>query len=70
MLVGENIRYIINMPRPSSPNNDTARHFREVYDRWVTSNNKTIAYILETMSDVWRTKFEAKETVVEIVDFL
>ena len=58
------------MPRPSPPNNNTARHIREEDDQWVASNNKAITYMLATMSDVLRAKFEAKETAVEILDSL
>ena len=68
--VGENIRYILNMPRPPPPNNNAIRLVREEYDHWVISNNKAITYILATMSDVLQAKFEAKETAVEILDSL
>ena len=70
MLVDENIRYILNMPRSPPPNNNATRHVKEEYDHWVTSNNKAIAYMLATISDVLRAKFEVKETVVEIFDSL
>ena len=42
----------------------------EEYDHWVASNNKAITYILLTMFDVLRAKFDAKETTVEILDSL
>ena len=32
LLVGENIRYILNMPRPPLPNNNATRLVREEYD--------------------------------------
>ena len=70
MLVGENIRCILNMPRPLQPNNNATRHVKEEYDHWVASNNKAIAYMLATMSDVLWAKFEAKETAVKILDSL
>ena len=70
MLVGENIRYILNIPKPPLPNNNAARHVKEEYDSWVTSNNKAITYMLATMSDVLRVKFKAKEIAVEILDSL
>ena len=70
VLVGENIRYIINMPRLSPPNNNATYHIKEEYDHWVASNNKAIVYMLMTMSDVLRAKFEAKETTVQILDSL
>ena len=52
VLVGENIKYILSVPRPPLPNNTTARHDKDAYDQWVASNNKAIAYMLATMSDV------------------
>ena len=70
VLVGKNIRYILNMPRPPPPNNNATNHIKEEYDYWVTSNNKKIAYMLSTMSDVLWVKFDVKETVVEILDSL
>ena len=70
VLVGENIRYILNMPQPPPPNNNATCLVREEYDHWVTSNNKAIAYMLTTMFDALRVKFEAKETVVEILNSL
>ena len=60
VLVGENIKYILSVPRPHLPNNTTARHDRDIYDHWVASNNKAIAYMLASMSDVLRAKFESK----------
>ena len=68
--MGENIRYILNMPRPSPPNNNVTRLVREEYNHWVASNNKAIAYILATMSDVFREKFKIKDMVVKILDSL
>ena len=69
-MVGKNIRYILNMPRPPPPNKNTTRLVKEEYDHWVASNNKAIAYMLATMSDILRAKCEAKETAVEILDSL
>ena len=46
VLVGENIKYILSVPRPPLPNNTTARHDKDAYDQWVASNNKAIAYML------------------------
>ena len=70
VLVGENIKYILSVPRPPLPNNTTARHDKDAYDQWVASNNKAIAYMLATMSDVFQAKFEAKKIKVEILDSL
>ena len=58
MLVGENIRYILNVPKPPIPNNNATRQVKAEHDQWVASNNKVIAYMLASMSDVLRAKFE------------
>ena len=70
VLVGENIRYIIDMPKPTPTNNNVTPHVKEEYDQWVASNNKVIDYIFATISDILRAKFEAKETTIEILDSL
>ena len=70
VLVDENIRYILLMPRPPPPNNNATRLVSEEYDHWIASNNKAIAYMLATMFDMMRAKFEAKEMVVQILNSL
>ena len=70
VLVGENIRYILNVPKPLIPNNNATRQVKAEFDQWVASNNKAIAYMLASMSDVLRAKFENQESVVEILDSL
>ena len=70
MLVGENIRYILNVPKPLVPNNTATRQVKAEYDQWVALNNKAIAYMLASMSDVFRAKFENQESTVEILDSL
>ena len=68
MLVGENIRYILNVPKPPVPNNITTRQVKAEYDQWIASNNKVIAYMLTSMSDVLRAKFENQESAVKILN--
>ena len=70
MLVGENIRYILDAPKPPIPNNTATRQVKAEYDQRVASNNKAIAYMLASMSDVLRAKFENQESTVEILDSL
>ena len=70
MLVGENIRYILNVPKPPVPNNTATRHVKAEYDQWVASNNKAIAYMLASTSDVLRANFENQESAMEILDSL
>ena len=70
VLVGENIRYILNVPKPPVPNNTATRQVKAEYDQWVASNNKAIAYMLASMSDVLRAKFENQESAMEILDSL
>ena len=66
---GENIRYILSVPKPPVPNNTATRQIKARFDQWVALNNKAIAYMLTRMSDVLRAKFENQESVVEILDF-
>ena len=40
------------------------------YDQWVASNNKAIAYMLASMSDVLQAKFENQESATKILDSL
>ena len=61
---------MLNMPRPPPPNNNATHLVREEYDHCVASNNKAIAYMLATMFDMMRAKFEAKEMAVKILDSL
>ena len=70
VLVGENIKYTLSIPRPPFPNNTAVRHDKDVYDHWVASNNKAIAYMLASMSDVLRAKFENHDSAVKILDSL
>ena len=58
VLVGENIRYILNVPKPPVPNITATCQVKVEYDQWVASNNKAIAYMLAGMSDVLRAKFK------------
>ena len=70
MLVVENIRYVLNVPKPPLPNNTATRQVKAEFDQWVASNNKAIAYMLANISDVLRAKFENQESAVKILDSL
>ena len=70
VLVGENIRYILDVPKLPIPNNTATCHVKAKYDQWVAFDNKAIAYMLASMSDVLRVKFENQESAVEILDSL
>ena len=70
MLVGENIRYILNVPKPPVPHNNATRQVKDEYDQWVAINNKEIAYMLARISDVLRANFENRESAMEILDSL
>ena len=70
VLVRENIKYILNVPKPPVPNNTATHQVKAEFDQWVASNNKAIAYMLARMFDVLRAKFENQETAVEILDLL
>ena len=70
MLVRENIRYILNVPKPPIPNNTATRQVKAKYDQCVASNNKAIAYILAIIFYVLWAKFENQESAVDILDSL
>ena len=70
VLVGENIRYVLNVPKLPIPNNTATRQVKAEFDQWIASNNKAIAYMLASMSDVLRAKFENQESAVEILNSL
>ena len=52
------------------PTANILRAAKKSFNYLVTSNKKAIGYILASMYDVLRTKLEANETVVEILDAL
>ena len=70
MLVGQNIRYILSVPKQPVPKNTDTRQVKAEYDQWVASNNKAIAYMLISMFDVLLAKFENQESAVKILDSL
>ena len=43
---------------------------RENYEHWINTNNRAISYMLASMSDVLRAKFENQESTMEILDYL
>ena len=57
VLVEENIKYILNVPKPLVPNNTATRQVKAEFDQWVASNNKAITYMLASISNVLRAKF-------------
>ena len=67
-LVSESIRFVLTEPRPPVPSNNTSKEGKEAYTRWITSNNKAIAYMLASMTDTLQTKLEKLDTTVEILD--
>ena len=68
MLVSESTRFVLTENRPPVPTANSMRVAKDDFDRWVTSNNKAIGYMLANMSDALRAKLEGKDTVVEILD--
>ena len=70
VLVNESIRFVLTAPRPPLPHANATQEAKSSFDRWVTSNNKAIAYMLASMSDGLRAKLETKDTAVEILDAL
>ena len=70
VLVSESIRFILTEEKPAFPNSTVSRVQREEYDRWYMTNNKSMAYMLASISDALRTKLEGKKTAVEILESL
>ncbi|KAG6538132.1 hypothetical protein ZIOFF_003243 [Zingiber officinale] len=70
MLVSENNRFVLTEECPPVPPANAARAVRELYDRWIASNNKAKAYMLASMSDALRSKMEPKECAFEIMESL
>ena len=63
-------KVFLNVLKPPVPNNTATRQVKTESDQWVASNNKAIAYMLASMSDVLQAKFENQEFVAEILDSL
>ncbi|KAG6499506.1 hypothetical protein ZIOFF_039295 [Zingiber officinale] len=70
VLVSENNRFVLTEECPSVPPANVTRVVRELYDRWIASNNKAKAYMLVSMSDALRSKMEPKECTFEIMESL
>ena len=70
VLLSKSIRFILTEEKPAFPYSTVSRVQREEYDRWNMANNKAIAFMLESISDAMRTKWEGKETAMQIFDSL
>ena len=70
ILVSKSISYVLIENRPPVSTVNSTRAAKDDFDRWVTSNNKIIDYMLTSMSDALQTKLEGNETTVEILDAL
>ncbi|KAG6503288.1 hypothetical protein ZIOFF_035599 [Zingiber officinale] len=70
VLVSENNRFVLTEECPPVPPANATRAVRELYDRWIASNNKAKAYMLASMSDALRSKMEPKECAFEIMESL
>ena len=66
VLICENHMFVLNEECPEVPALTAAKIVREKYDNWILSNNKAKCYMLASMSDVLRKKFETVETTYEI----
>ena len=68
VLVSESIRFVLSKPQPPALSINSTKEIKETYNRWITSNNRDIAYMLSSMNDtLWR-KLELKEILVDILD--
>ncbi|KAG6510438.1 hypothetical protein ZIOFF_028459 [Zingiber officinale] len=70
VLVSENNRFVLTEECPPVPPANATRAVRELYDRWIASNNKAKAYMLASMSNALRSKMEPKECAFEIMESL
>ena len=69
-LIRENHMFVQNEECLEVPTPTAAKTSREKYDNWILSNNKDKCYMLASMSDVLRKKFEDTETAYDIWDSL
>ena len=66
VLICENQKFVLTEECPPEPPANAARNVRDKYDAWIQANNKAHCYMLASMSDVLRTKYEETETAYEI----
>ncbi|XP_073288471.1 uncharacterized protein, partial [Primulina huaijiensis] len=69
-LVCENLKFVLMEVCPPEPPLNASRSVREIYDRWIATNNKAKGYMLVGMNDVLRLKHEHVENAYEIMDSL
>ena len=70
VIVYDNNRFVLTEECPTEPAANVARSIREPYESWIQANNKALAYMLASMSEVLRLKHERMETAIEIMDSL
>ena len=67
-LTTENIGFVLTEERPQEPSANATQRTREVYDRWIATNNKAKGYMFAIMSDTTRSKLEGKDTAFNVMD--
>ncbi|KAL5542695.1 hypothetical protein UlMin_010405 [Ulmus minor] len=70
ILVCENYKYVLMEECLPAPAANATRIVRDMYEKWIETNNKAHCYLLASMSDVIRTKHEGMETTYEIMESL
>ena len=70
VLICENQKFVLTEECPPKPPANASRTVRERYDSWIYSNNKARCYMLTSMNDVFRKKYEDMETAYEIWESL
>ena len=68
VLICENHECFLTEECPEVPPATAAKTTREIFYNWILSKNKAKCYMLASMSDVLRKKFENTENAYEIWD--
>ena len=66
VLICENHEFVLTEECPEVPPATVAKTARKKFDNWILSNNKAKCYMLASMSDVLRKKFENTENAYDI----
>ncbi|XP_073057004.1 uncharacterized protein [Primulina eburnea] len=69
-LVCKNLKFVLTEECPPEPSLNASRSVREIYDRWIATNNKEKGYLLAGMNDVLRLKHEHVDNAYQIIDSL
>ena len=65
-MVCENYKFVLIDKCPIEPPLNASRSIWDVYDRWISANEKARCFLLAGMSDVLRSKHKTMDTAYEI----